>query len=68
MDALDALLGNCSEKLAALIQDEEELAKLQRRMKRINDVLKKEEEFRSYLGVLFPVNPARQCLARFRIN
>ncbi|OAY85683.1 putative disease resistance protein RGA3 [Ananas comosus] len=49
MDALDALFGNCSEKLAALIQDEvamilgveEELGKLQRRMKRINDVLKK---------------------------
>ncbi|OAY78756.1 putative disease resistance protein RGA3 [Ananas comosus] len=49
MATLDALLGNCSEKVAALIQDEvamilgvkEELAKLQRRMKRIDDALKK---------------------------
>ncbi|XP_020083796.1 putative disease resistance protein RGA3 [Ananas comosus] len=49
MATLDALLGNCSEKLAALIQDEvamilgveEELANLQRRMKRIDGALKK---------------------------
>ncbi|OAY81025.1 Disease resistance RPP13-like protein 4 [Ananas comosus] len=49
MATLDALFGNCSEKLAALIQDEvamilgvkEELAKLQRRMKRIGGALKK---------------------------
>nr|CAD1843651.1 unnamed protein product [Ananas comosus var. bracteatus] len=49
MATLDALFGNCSEKLAALIQDEvalilgvkEELGKLQRRMKRIDGALKK---------------------------
>nr|CAD1843703.1 unnamed protein product [Ananas comosus var. bracteatus] len=49
MAALDALLGICVEKLAALIQDEatmilgvkEELGKLQRRMKRIDGALNK---------------------------
>ncbi|OAY75873.1 putative disease resistance RPP13-like protein 1 [Ananas comosus] len=49
MEALEALFGNCSQKLSALIQDEaamilgvkEELGKLQRRMKRIDGALKK---------------------------
>ncbi|XP_020081493.1 putative disease resistance protein RGA3 [Ananas comosus] len=55
MATLDALFGNCSEKLAALIQDEvamilgvkEELRKLQRRMKRIDGALKKVERERT---------------------